>query len=119
MATTSSTSGSTSSPSSRRPQFLGQEENANIPGYLGGDGDARASASTRCWRVMDELGVATGILTPGLDRDGASRRSRSADAHPGRFLVAGGAQSIRRSPTPQRAPHPRARRSTRASRWCA
>ena len=37
---------------------------------------------------MDELGVATGILTPGLTRGGVAEALEVADAHPGRFLVA-------------------------------
>ena len=37
---------------------------------------------------MDELGVATGILTPGLTRTGVEQALVVADEHPGRFLVA-------------------------------
>ena len=66
--------------------FLGQEENAHIPGYLGGDGSAGVGVE-KLVGVMDELGVATGILTPGLDRN-AAKSLDVADAHPGRFLVA-------------------------------
>jgi predicted TIM-barrel fold metal-dependent hydrolase len=67
-------------------QFLGQESNANIPGYLGGSG-AAVGASQLIER-MDSLGVATGILTPGLTRTGVEEALEVADAHPGRFLVA-------------------------------
>ena len=38
---------------------------------------------------MDELGVATGIFTGGLDRN-TDKLLEICDAHPGRFLVAGG-----------------------------
>jgi len=68
-------------------QFLGQEQYANIPGYLGGEGDKGVGVSELIDR-MDELGVATGILTPGLTRGGVAEALDVADAHPGRFLVA-------------------------------
>jgi predicted TIM-barrel fold metal-dependent hydrolase len=68
-------------------QFLGQESNANIPGYLGGTGTQGLGAEQLVER-MDSLGVATGILTPGLTRDGVEQALEVADAHPGRFLVA-------------------------------
>jgi len=67
-------------------QFLGDEANAHIPGYLGGSGD-RAGIDDLLER-MDELGVATGILTPGLTRTGVEQALVVADEHPGRFLVA-------------------------------
>src|SRR5262245_43954967 len=67
--------------------FLGQEENAHIPGYLGGDGTPGVGVA-QLLGVMDELGVATGVLTPGLDAH-AAKSLEVADAHPGRFLVAG------------------------------
>jgi predicted TIM-barrel fold metal-dependent hydrolase len=66
-------------------QFLGQPENAHIPGYLGGDGSAGVGVDALL-TLMDEQGVATGILTAGLDR-GAEAMLEVADAHPGRFLV--------------------------------
>lgn len=69
-------------------QFLSQEEYANIPGYLGGDASAGVGLD-QLIALMDELGVATGILTPGIDRH-TERSLEAADAHPGRFLVAGG-----------------------------
>jgi predicted TIM-barrel fold metal-dependent hydrolase len=69
-------------------QFLGQEQNANIPGYLGGDG-ARGVGVDELLARMDRAGVATGILTPGLTRAGVGEALEGADAHPGRFLVAG------------------------------
>lgn len=66
-------------------QFLGQDENAHIPDYLGGGGEVGAEQLVG---LMDELGVTTGLLTPGLDRQ-IDRSFAVADAHPGRFLVAG------------------------------
>src|SRR5207237_9899026 len=38
---------------------------------------------------MDELGVATGVFTGGLDRN-THKLLEICDAHPGRFMVAGG-----------------------------
>jgi uncharacterized protein len=67
-------------------QFLGQEENAHIPGYLGGDGSAGVGVDALL-QVMDEQGVATGVLTTGLDQGGPEAMFEVADAHPGRFLV--------------------------------
>jgi predicted TIM-barrel fold metal-dependent hydrolase len=67
-------------------QFLGQPENAHIPGYLGGDGRQGVGVEALL-SVMDEQGVATGILVAGLDRRGAEAMLEVADAHPGRFLV--------------------------------
>src|SRR3954454_23666676 len=67
-------------------QFLGQPENAHIPGYLGGDGSAGVGVDALLG-VMDEQGVATGMLTTGLDRGGPEAMFEVADAHPGRFLV--------------------------------
>lgn len=66
-------------------EFLGQEQNANIPGYLGGGGTVGVDDLIA---KMDRLGVATGVLTPGLTRDGVEGALEIADAHPGRFLVA-------------------------------
>src|SRR5882672_1266323 len=67
--------------------FLGAEENAHIPGYLGSnEGPLGADALVA---LMDELGVATGIFTGGLDRN-TDKLLAVCDAHPGRFLVAGG-----------------------------
>ena len=68
-------------------QFLDQEQNANIPGYLGGDGDKGVGVDELLGR-MDAAGVATGILTPGLSRAGVAQALDVADANPGRFLVA-------------------------------
>jgi predicted TIM-barrel fold metal-dependent hydrolase len=68
-------------------QFLGAEENAHIPGYLGSNqGPLGADALIA---LMDELGVATGIFTGGLDHN-TDKLLEVCDAHPGRFLVAGG-----------------------------
>lgn len=68
-------------------QFVGQEQYANIPGYLGGDGEKGVGVRELLDR-MDTAGVATGILTPGLTRGGVGDALTTADAHPGRFLVA-------------------------------
>jgi predicted TIM-barrel fold metal-dependent hydrolase len=67
--------------------FLGQAENAHIPGYLGGDGSQGVSVKSLL-ALMDTQGVATGILTTGLDRN-AETMLEVADANPGRFLVCG------------------------------
>jgi hypothetical protein len=69
-------------------QFLGQRENANIPGYLGGDGSSGVGVDDLV-ALMDDLGVATGILTPGLHH-GEDDSLGIADKHAGRFLVAAG-----------------------------
>ena len=66
---------------------------------------------------MDELGVATGIFTGGLDRN-TDKLLEICDAHPGRFLVAGGIGDPSR-PGRQVEAHPRARAAPGASRWCA
>ena len=70
-------------------QFLGQSEFANIPDYLGGDATGGVGVDDLLAR-MDTLGVATGVLTPGLGRGAPEEALAIADAHPGRFLVAGG-----------------------------
>jgi predicted TIM-barrel fold metal-dependent hydrolase len=67
--------------------FLGQDANAHIPGYLGGDGRAGVGVD-QLLGVMDSLGVATGVLTPAIG-GGVPKSLEVADAHPGRFLVAG------------------------------
>jgi predicted TIM-barrel fold metal-dependent hydrolase len=67
--------------------FLGQEENAHIPGYLGSD-ESSTRGVDQLIGVMDELGVATGVLTPGIDRH-TEKSLDVADAAAGRFLVAG------------------------------
>jgi uncharacterized protein len=67
--------------------FLGQAENAHIPGYLGGDGSAGIGVE-QLLGVMDDLDVATGVLTPALG-SGVGAAIDVANAHPGRFLVAG------------------------------
>ena len=68
-------------------QFVGQEQYANIPGYLGGEGEKGVGVAELLAR-MDELGVTTGVLTPGLTKGGVADALAVADAHPGRFLVA-------------------------------
>lgn len=68
-------------------EFLGHDEYANIPGYLGGDG-AKGVGATDLIDRMDSLGVTTGVLTPGLTRNGVEPALELAEAHPGRFLVA-------------------------------
>jgi uncharacterized protein len=69
-------------------QFLGQEQYANVTGYLGGEG-AKGVGVDDLLERMDRLGVATGVLTPGLRGGGIAESLAVADAHPGRFLVAG------------------------------
>ncbi len=89
--------------------FLGQAENAHIPGYLGGDG-TEGIGVTKMLGVMDELDVATGILMGALDRT-SERSLEVADANPGRFLVAAGVTDSRPSRNARRirelAQHPR------------
>ena len=68
-------------------QFLGQEANANIPGYLGGAGEQGVGIDELIAR-MDDAGVATAVITPGLTRRGVTQALEVADAHPGRLLVA-------------------------------
>jgi uncharacterized protein len=67
-------------------QFLGQRENAHIPAYLGGEGSSGVGVDDLV-ALMDELGVATGVLTPGLHH-GENDALAIADKHAGRFLVA-------------------------------
>ena len=66
--------------------FLGDEANANIPAYLGGSGE-EAGIDDLLER-MDTLGVATGVLTPGLTRTGVEQALVVADEHQDRFFVA-------------------------------
>src|SRR3954452_15249720 len=66
--------------------FLGHEENAHIPGYLGGDGSAGVGVDALLG-VMDELGLATGILCPGLHH-GDDESLALAEPVDGRLLVA-------------------------------
>jgi predicted TIM-barrel fold metal-dependent hydrolase len=68
--------------------FLGQPENAHIPSYLGGDGTDGVGIEALLG-VMDELGVSTGVLTPGLHH-GEDDSLELAEKHAGRFLVAAG-----------------------------
>ena len=72
-------------------EFLGQEQFANIPGYLGSS-STEGIGTDGLLAVMDELGVATGILCTGMDRT-AEHALEVADQHPGRFLVAAGLTS--------------------------
>src|SRR5262245_7709684 len=67
--------------------FTSQEGYENIPGYLGSNRGPVGVDSLLA--LMDELGVATGIFTGGLDRN-TDRMLEICDAHPDRFLVAGG-----------------------------
>jgi predicted TIM-barrel fold metal-dependent hydrolase len=67
-------------------EFLGQAQFANIPGYLGSS-TTEGIGTEGLLAVMDELGVATGILCAGMDRT-AEHAFAVADEHPGRFLVA-------------------------------
>jgi predicted TIM-barrel fold metal-dependent hydrolase len=66
--------------------FLGDRANAHIPGYLGGDGSAGVGVEALLG-TMDELGVATGILCPGLHH-GDDDALALAEKHDGRLLVA-------------------------------
>lgn len=68
-------------------EFLGHQANAGIPGYLGGAPEGGVGVEQLLAR-MDSLGVATGVLTPGLSGPTAEEALAVADAHPGRFLVA-------------------------------
>jgi predicted TIM-barrel fold metal-dependent hydrolase len=68
--------------------FVGQEQYANIPDYLGGDGERGVGVEDLLGR-MDRAGVATGVLTPGLSRSTMTAALEVADAHAGRFLVSG------------------------------
>jgi len=68
--------------------FLGVEANADIPNYLGGD--TSGVGEDELIERMDRLGVATGVLTPGMTKGGGVDEAlAAADRHPGRFLVAG------------------------------
>ena len=68
-------------------QFVSQEGFENIPGYLGSNRGPVGVDSLLA--IMDELGVATGVFTGGLDRN-TDKLLDICTAHPGRFLVAGG-----------------------------
>src|SRR3954453_12667095 len=68
-------------------QFTAQEGYESIPGYLGSN--AGPVGVDALLTLMDELGVATGIFTSGLDRN-SHKLLETCDAHPGRFMVAGG-----------------------------
>ena len=68
--------------------FLGQEQFANIPGYLGSSSTEGIGVDALL-AVMDELGVITGVLCAGMDGT-VEQALAVADAHPGRFLVAAG-----------------------------
>ena len=72
---------------SRRPQFLGQSRTRTSPATSAVEASAGVGIDELLAR-MDELGVATGILTAGLDRHRREQALEVADAHPGRFLVA-------------------------------
>src|SRR3954469_1570228 len=67
-------------------EFLGQAQFANIPGYLGSS-STEGIGTEGLLGLMDDLGVATGILCAGMDRS-AEHALAVADEHPGRFLVA-------------------------------
>ncbi len=67
-------------------EFLGNEQFANIPGYLGSSSTEGIGAEGLL-ALMDELGVATGVITAGMDRT-AEAAIAVAEEHPGRFLVA-------------------------------
>ena len=67
--------------------FVAQTGYENIPGYLGSSREPVGVDSLLA--TMDDLGVATGMFTGGLDRN-TDKLLAICDAHPGRFLVAGG-----------------------------
>lgn len=67
-------------------EFLGQAAFANIPGYLGSS-STEGIGTDAMLALMDELGVATGVLCAGMDRT-AEHAFSVADEQPGRFLVA-------------------------------
>jgi predicted TIM-barrel fold metal-dependent hydrolase len=67
-------------------EFLGQAQFANIPGYLGSS-STEGIGTEGMLTLMDDLGVATGIVCAGMDRT-AEHALEVADEHPGRFLVA-------------------------------
>jgi uncharacterized protein len=67
--------------------FVAQPGYERVPGYLGSN--RQPVGVDTLLALMDELGVATGIFTSGLDGH-ADRMLELCDAHPGRFLVAGG-----------------------------
>lgn len=75
-------------------EFLGQEQFANIPTYLGSS-STDGIGTEAMLDLMDELGVATGILCTGLDRT-VEQALDVADEFPGRFLVAAGLTSPER-----------------------
>jgi uncharacterized protein len=68
-------------------EFVTTEGYENIPGYLGSNtGPVGVDGLVA---LMDELGVATGIFTSGLDHN-TEKMLEICDSRPGRFLVAGG-----------------------------
>lgn len=75
-------------------EFLGQEQFANIPTYLGSS-STDGIGTEAMLNLMDELGVATGMLCTGLDRT-VEQALEVADEFPGRFLVAAGLTSPER-----------------------
>lgn len=75
-------------------EFLGQEQFANIPTYLGSS-STDGIGTEAMLDLMDELGVAAGILCTGLDRT-VEQALDVADEFPGRFLVAAGLTSPER-----------------------
>jgi hypothetical protein len=68
-------------------RFLAQDENAHIPGYLGGEGGGGVGVE-QLLGAMDGLDVTTAVLTPALG-SGVTQSLEIAAAHDGRFLVAG------------------------------
>lgn len=69
-------------------RFLSAEANRDVPGYLKSTTQHGLGAGA-VLAAMDELGVATGIVTSDLGST-CEGMLRLADDHPGRFLVAGG-----------------------------
>lgn len=69
-------------------RFLGRRENRDVAGYLGSASSSGLGMGALL-ATMDELGVATGIVTTDLG-EGADAALAAAEEHPGRLLVAGG-----------------------------
>lgn len=68
--------------------FTAQAGFEHVTGYLGSNTEPVDADGLVA--LMDELGVATGIFTSGLDGRGAERHLAACDTHPGRFLLAAG-----------------------------
>jgi predicted TIM-barrel fold metal-dependent hydrolase len=74
--------------------FLATEGFGHVPGYLGSS-TTEGIGADGLLAAMDDLGVATGVVTTGLDRH-ADEALAVAEAHPDRFQVALGLGSAER-----------------------